>query len=288
MFSSTLKIENSLRHGKGFRRLCMLAVLFLVCGTGASAVGDPSGRGARSLALGFATTAGEADAWSAFSNPALAGWMATPEFGVFYSPGAFGMSEFATGSGAVLYPFSFGVAGISFATRGFDLYRETTVGLTLAGEIVETISGGVTLNYHGLSIDRYGSSAAIALDVGLAFSPVRRLIVGGVVKTVNQPVLGESGQRLPSVMALGLSYRAHSSTTLYLDLEKDSRYPATVRFGIEHRPIDMVSARAGYQAAYGVFTAGIGIVQDAFSLDYAVQVHPVLSMTHGFSITGRF
>ncbi len=288
MFSSLLKIENSLRHGKGFRRLRIIVVLLLVCGSGAVASGDPSSRGARSLALGFATTAGEPDAWSAFSNPALAGWMAAPEFGVFYSPGVFGLSELATGSGAVLYPFPFAVAGLSISSRGFDLYRETTVGVTLAGEIVETITGGVTLNYYGLAIERYGNAGAITLDVGLAFSPVRRLIVGGVVKTVNQPVLGESGQRLPSVMAIGLSYGAHASTTLYLDLEKDSRYPATVRFGIEHRPLDVLSVRAGYQTAYGVFSGGVGIAQDAFTFDYAVQVHPVLSMTHGFSLTARF
>ncbi|NOY06442.1 MAG: hypothetical protein GXO82_07405, partial [Chlorobi bacterium] len=90
------------------------------------------------------------------------------------------------------------------------------------------------------------------------------------------------------IMAVGLSYKAHSSTTLYLDLEKDSRYPATVRLGIEHRPLGVLSVRAGYQTAYGVFSGGVGITQDAFAFDYAVQVHPVLSMTHGVSLTARF
>jgi len=73
-----------------------------------------------------------------------------------------------------------------------------------------------------------------------------------------------------------------------LDIEKDTRYTASVKAGIEYSLYDMIDLRAGIGTEPTRFSGGIGIYYSMFGIDYGFYNHQDLGLTHQGTITINF
>ncbi|GEM_PF-6286192 len=141
-----------------------LFLLFLATAP-ASAGFEKRGSAARTLALANACVAVVDDALSPGFNPAGLARIHTKQLAIGYTPRPFGIEELSNAGMALALPTSVGVIGIGGSKFGFDLYKEVTGSLAFAA----TVSGiglGIAIDYYSVTIQRYGSAATGAADVG--------------------------------------------------------------------------------------------------------------------------
>lgn len=267
--------------------LRILLVSFILRGVVLAAF-EPREIGARAGGVGGASVAALNDSWSSWHNPSGLSQLRIQTVSLFYSPAPFGLKELAFGALAYVHPTEVGCLAISASRFGFDLYKETTVALSYSNSYHQAVAFGLSLRYHRLDIDRYGSAVAIGLDAGILIVPLENLRVGFIISNLNAPTIGVTNERIPQVYAMGFSYTPVEKLAILVKVEKDLRFPTSVKAGVEYRLLDFLALRTGLVTMPSKVTAGMGVLRSHFSLDYAVQIHPELGVTHQFSVSLSF
>ncbi len=262
----------------------IMLVLLSVRGVAFSAF-EPRDFGARIGGVGGAFVGVARDAWAAWHNPSGLSQLRTREFSIFYAPAPFGLSELSLGGFVYAHPTRVGILAISGGRFGFELYSEATVSATYSRPVHRTVALGLNVRYHRLDIEGYGSAAALGFDAGILIEPSERLRIGFVVKNLNAPAIGLAKERLPQVYSTGICYMPVDRFRILIDLEKDVRFPVSMRAGVEYQPLEFLAFRSGLATEPSKGTAGVGINYLRFAFDYAIQTHPELGFTHQFSVS---
>jgi hypothetical protein len=244
--------------------------------------------GARAVALNGAFSSLSNNSLAIFYNPAGLGQMKYRDFSVFYSPAPFGLSDLSTAAFTYAEPLKYGVIGAGLRTYGFDLYKETSIMLSYGNGYKNKLFYGVNLNFYHLNIQNYGSASSFGVDVGAMAYINKYLRWGFFGKNVTGSTIGESKEKIAQVYRTGLNYKPLNEVGLMLEIEKDVKYPVSVRAGFEYSLLDYVDLRAGVGNEPTSFTGGIGFNYNIFQLDYALYKSQDLGITHQGSITVNF
>lgn len=244
--------------------------------------------GAKPISLGGAFTSFANNSNAVYYNPAGISQMPFREVSIFYSPAPFGLKELANGSVNFVEPTKFGSFGLSAKTYGFELYKEITATLTYANNYKKKIYYGANFNYYNLKIQNYGSASTFGIDVGGLAYLTDFMRWGFAVFNLNRPKIGSQNDNLPQVYRTGVSFQPRSDLNLMLDLEKDSRYTASFKAGLEYSLYDMIDIRAGIGTEPTKFSGGIGLYYSMFEIDYGFYNHQDLGLTHQGTITINF
>lgn len=245
--------------------------------------------GARSVALGRATTAVGGDVWGV-ANPAAWAALRQSAAAAFVSQ-AFGMAELRLGAAAVAHPTRFGVAAASGRTYGFDDFRETILALgfgrAIAVSPTREVHAGVALRYTSVTIPDFGSAGAVGLSLGVLVELIPGLDFGALAHNLNRPALSELDP-LETRLDAGVSFRAHPRGLVVVAASKDLDFPLSLRGGVEVQPVDVLHLRAGFTTEPTRFSAGIGVAIGNLRADVAGEHHQVLGWTPAFEIGIRF
>jgi hypothetical protein len=265
-----------------------LTALLLPLGAHAQLVPLAEG-GARALALGRAATALEGDAWGHY-NPAS--WATLPgRAGAAFASQAFGLAELRVGALAVAEPTRFGTIAGTARTYGFSDFRETSVGLGFARSIpvsaTRAVHGGLHLRYYAVSIPEYGSAGTLGLSLGALMEVVPGLQFGFLAQNVNRPGFSDLDP-LQATLDVGLAYEPIEEALVLFSVAKDLDYPVSFRGGLEVRPVDELSLRAGFSTAPVRFTTGVGVAVGVLRADVAAERHEVLGWTPAFGVGVQF
>lgn len=244
--------------------------------------------GTKPVSMGGAFTSLANNSNAVYYNPAGISQMMFREISVFYSPAPFGLSELANGSLNYVEPLKFGTVGLSAKTYGFELYREITATLTYANNYRKRIYYGVNINYYNLKIQNYGSASTVGFDIGLLGYLTNFLRWGFSAHNISKPTIGTQKDKLPQVYRTGFSYQPRNDLNLVIDAEKDTRYPLTIKAGLEYNLYGMIDLRAGLSSEPVKFSGGIGFNYSLFEIGYAFNNHQDLGLTHQASITINF
>lgn len=263
------------------RRLVILLSLIPVMG---SARSDQNGRGARSIAMANSFVAVANGPWAVYHNPAGLTQLSQLNVSAFLVPGQFGLPELRTQSIAAALPFFFGTVGAMVEQFGFSLYKETNVSISCARRIDWGVSAGLTLNLQRLSIERYGSSQFLTLDIGLLAEADPSLQFGFAYRNVTATTIGASGEQLPQSLLLGTRYSPLRDFLITMEVEKDIRFPAIVKGGIEQQLFHLLALRFGVSNNPDKFSFGLAVRYSLFEFAYAGYTHPQLGVTHQIEI----
>jgi hypothetical protein len=244
--------------------------------------------GARAVALNGAFTSVSNSSLAVFYNPAGLGQMKYRDFSVFYSPAPFGLSELSTAALTFAEPTKYGVIGTGLRTYGFDLYKETNILLSYGNSYRNKLFYGLNLNFYHLNIQNYGSASSFGVDVGAMAYINKYLRWGFFGKNITGSTIGSSKEKIAQVYRTGFNYKPLDEVGLMLEIEKDVKYPVSVRAGFEYSLLDIVDLRAGVGNEPASFTGGIGFNYKIFQLDYALYKSQDLGITHQGSITVNF
>lgn len=268
----------------------LLALLLLLAPIEAVAQLVPLAEGgARSLALGRATTALGGEVWG-LHNPAAWAELDRPEVGVFVSQ-AHGMSELRTASAAVAYPTAFGTPTLAARTHGFEDFRETVLGIGFGRSVplsaTRNLHAGAALRATTVSIPTFGSATALGLSLGVIAEVVPGVHLGAHALNLNRPQLSDADP-LETRLDAGLAWTAHPRARLLLAASKDADFPLSLRGGVEVLPVEALALRAGFATEPTRFSAGVGWRFAMIRADVAVELHEVLGMTPAFEVGVRW
>jgi len=262
-----------------------VGLLLIVWTVIASASSENNGRGAKAIALGNAFVAVADNPWAVAYNPAGLTQLTTFQGSVFFVPRQFDLPELKTAAVAAAYPFTFASCGVSLEQFGFDLYRETSVTVAAGRTIDWGVSAGISLNLQRISIERYGSTQCVTIDVGLLASALDNVTLGFALKNVAAAKIGANGERLPQTLLMGARFTPLSDFQLTVEMEKDTRFPFMVKAGVEQRFFDVFALRLGAASNPDKFSGGFGVRISMFELSYAGYSHAQLGWTHQLEIS---
>lgn len=266
----------------------LFLVILILWAVNLSAQFENTDVGARPTALGGAFTSLSDNSLAIFYNPAGLGQIKYREFSAFYSPAPFGLTDLSTASLSYSEPLSFGTLGAAFKTYGFDLYRENNFIVSYGNSYKQKIYYGANLNLYNLHIQNYNSAIAFGLDIGAMAYIAKFLQWGFFGKNITGAKIGESKEKIAQVYRTGFTFQPEGNIRVIGEIEKDVKYPLSVRGGMEYSVIDFLDLRFGVGSQPTIFSAGVGINYNLFSFDYAFTKSEDLGFTHLGTVSVNF
>lgn len=243
---------------------------------------EPKPAGGRNVSLGGVIVGNSGECWDVFGNPSCA--LGQPSAGFWFSPGFFGLRELMAVGVATVVPLGGWGVGASLIRFGQDLYCETQASTAVAARLRENTSLGLSIQFYHLSIKGYGS----AWSAGLSFGATARIAsaVGVQCSALNLTgaSIGACREPLPQQISFGAVTFPDSCLCVVLECRKESRMPAAVTLGGEYMVFPDVFLRAGASTETPGISSGLGLRIGTITLDYAVQWHRQLGITHSVSI----
>ncbi len=244
--------------------------------------------GAKQISLSNSDVALSNDVFSVFNNPAGLSQLNWRELGIYYSPAPFGLTELSNGYIAYCEPFSFGTLSAGGMTFGFDKYRESKIATAYSYNYQNKFFVGVTLNFHTVSIQNYGSDNAIYINLGGLIYLSNELRFGFSLQNINRATFGNEEGQIPVTLNSGFSFDLIPSLALNTAIEKDIKHKTSFMFGADYDLIEHLSLRSGFSNEPSRYSAGIGINYSLLSLDYAMITHSDLGLTHQIGLIISF
>lgn len=272
---------------------CVLVVLILTVGVvGTPAHGQSSYDlfgSARADAVGNSTTA-LLSASGVHANPAARADITNLE-ATFYAREGYRLRALRYGATHAAVPFEWGTLSTGASTFGFDDYREVHLSGGYAHSLqlgtTRLVHFGLAVRYHHTSIEGFGSAGALGLNAGFILTLLRTLKLGASATNLNGGALVEN-EPIPQTLSVGLNYQALEQVRVLVDLFKDVRFPATIRGGIEVRPVSAIDLRAGVTTTPTRFMGGVGIHLGRLRADVAAEQHQELGWSPTASLNVRW
>jgi len=209
-------------------------------------------------------------------------------------------------------PADLGKIGITFESMSVSygdrsLSGETALGLThaftLRKDRISSLNMGYTLKY--LSVDYgtsagptgdgsdgidLGSAAAMGVDIGFQATLSKRHWVGVVAHNINAPSVGSGSAsvNLPRDVQAGFSYAPTQQVVTSFSLVTSPGFDVELHAGLAYDLNTFLTLRAGIQSQPNRFGTGFSFKAKGIALDYALVTHPVLPVTHQFSLAYDF
>ena len=233
--------------------------------------------GARAQGMGNASAC-LSDAWAITQNIAGLAGVKQPSaaFSCHTIPS---FKPFNRLAAVVVTPVRSGAAGLSAFRFGDDLYNEHLFSLGAANTF-GLASLGFKINYIQYRAQGLETRTALSVSFGGIAQLTPQLLFGAHIANLNQPVIhSDTGERIPTSLYAGLSFRPSDKLILSTEIEKDLQHSATVKSGMEYRFYKKVSFRTGFNLHPEAAFFGVGFQKRKLELDYSLQ----LSHTTGFS-----
>ncbi len=255
---------------------------FLSAGT------DNNGRGTKAIALANSFVAVADNAWAVAYNPAGLSFISQFQLSAFVVNEQFGLPELRTNALAATLPFSSTTIGFSLERFGFDLYNENVLRIGTGFRLDAHTAAGITLSLDRLSIKNYGTASLSTIDVGLLASILENIRLGFTFENVTASTAGQNRETLPQVFHLGVVFALLQNLILTSEIEKDTRFPMSLKMGVEEVVFEHVAVRVGVANNPDKFSVGTAISYAPFEFSYAAYSHPDLGWTHQIEMTVKF
>lgn len=238
--------------------------------------------GARGAALGYATAA-SFDEWSIFNNPAglAAVRQSTASFALEAVPALPGANR--TGA-AFTQPFSAGAGSVAVFRFGDQLYSEQLLSVGYGHQIGNTALG-VRLSHIQYRASGFETRHALGVTAGGITQLLPTLWIGAYAININMPTIGETQEKIPTLLLAGLRYQPTERTTLATEVEKDVERDLIWKSGIEYNVHPKIYARSGFWTSPSALFLGVGFTPHRLRVDYALHHSWVLGTRHMLSAT---
>ncbi len=271
---------------------------------------------AQALAVGGASVAMEATAYSFWNNPAAASFSekkmaAGLSYGMMQPKLSKANMVSAAGYGRITDKLSVEAAAKFYMHKPFDQVNsegfyngtfrpmEYNIGIGAAYRIIPCLSAGLGLNYIGSDIGGAKSASAFSANVGVFFK-MKSFSAGLRAANLGTPVNygGETSYPLPMDLALGAAYKIGKAEKHNLDINAQvSMIPAAdalnVGAGLRYNYARLFHLAAGYsystaKTAPSYLTIGTGFEIAGISFDACYVAGSVLGNTLMFNLGYAF
>ncbi len=191
-------------------------------------------------------------------------------------------------SGGLISRFGFGAfgGGAAFSTFGSDLYQENMVMANVSRCVLkERVYAGLNFRWYSISIENYGSSSTAGIDFGLLYLLSPYIQMGFSVTNLNQPDINGISQQFPLVTRWGVTYRWSDRFIFHTALEKEIRFPVSVRFAGHLKVSNSIDLYSSMNSYPSVPALGFMFSRNHIAIHYAFQYHFDLGGSHMWGIS---
>lgn len=234
--------------------------------------------GARAAGLGYASVALQ-DEWALLNN--VAGLAGVDHAGAAFAhevrPVLTGANRIAA---CIVAPAKIGTLGIGIFRFGDEVYSEHLLSVGAGNQIGNT-SLGIKMNYIQYRAENFGTAATMSVDLGGITRITQFLSIGAYISNLTQSkLIGTDGQRLPTKLAVGLGLRPREKIVIGTEIEKDIKYQATLRSGVEYSVYKKVFFRTGFNLNPRATYFGLGAQKKNLKFDYALGFNQLTGTSH--------
>ncbi|MEN3039218.1 MAG: hypothetical protein ABDI07_08745 [Candidatus Kryptonium sp.] len=227
------------------------------------------------------------DSWTIFYNPAGLANLRNREISFSYIPAKFGLSELSEKSFAFYEPSLPVKIGFGFKIFGFELYKENIFKFSIAYGF-EIFNFGLNLNYNFVSIKNYGKAGAFSADFGFFSKSLKFARFGFVLKNLISGRIGQAKESLPKEIEFGFAFLPYDNLMISVSAHKEMNFRESLKYGLEYTIADILILRFGLSNYPIQYSGGIGVKFFVFQLDYGVNNHQSLGLTHQITLTAKF
>lgn len=242
--------------------------------------------GARAAALGYAATC-ITDEWALHNNIGGLSKVKNAVVGAsFDSQPSF--KPFNRLAATIAVPVSVGVAGAGFFRFGDAVYSEQVISLGYSNTFgLATL--GIKANYVQYNVSGYGTKGVFTISFGGVASLTNNLSIGAYISNLNQPEISkDDGEKIPTLMMLGISFRLSPQTLIMTEAEKDLDYTLIWKTGVEYQPFKKFVFRTGFQLTPALLCFGFGYHPQKIRVDYAFQHNMESGSRHQATVAYHF
>ncbi|MXW63734.1 MAG: hypothetical protein F4Z69_02765 [Bacteroidetes bacterium SB0668_bin_1] len=247
-------------------------------------MGQPVFSGARSAALGGASTAFPDDA-AGQVNPAAWGQTDTRILAL-HGAQLYGLPELRFAGLHLVVPFQRGAIAGGASVFGFDLYRHFVLGAGYGRRFGfgthREVHAGVRTEWNQVYIANHGQAGALGLTAGVLL-PITPFISLGAAAHNLTAFAGPLRSDLRRCLAVGAAWRPSETFAMTTDIAKETRSPLSIAAGIEIRLTEVLALRGGIASGPRRASGGIGLSLASVRADFAVQRHGILGWTPSMS-----
>ena len=251
---------------------------------------------ARARSMSGAVTSVSDDYSAIFYNPAGLKYAATQAGATFYRPFNNDFQTVSAVSGS--YESSIGSFGIGYQVMNVEYYdinltseQKFSLGHSfyLNKDINTEISLGYSANLYSLSYHELGEESKIGINAGVIAVLHQRTKIGFMLTNINKPEMGKNQKHeIPQMLAVGLSYIPYQGVITAIDLKKNWDGDTELRTGVEVEIYPAFILRMGIRNNPASYSAGVGFKVMGINLDYAINTHAKLSLTHHVALGYKF
>ena len=265
------------------RWLAKTLLFLLVCTTARAQLATVPPVGPKALGMGGITSL-SADHWAVLNNPGGIADLESISGFVSYRT-IFDFAPFNTVSAGVVVPTGFGQAGLGVFRFGDDLFNTQMLSFSFARK-VGIMQLGVKASYLQLNIEGFGSRGVFVSDIGGIAQLTPELVFGAHIYNFSQSALStETGERVPTIIRLGLAYQPNEQFALMIEGEKDVDLDPDIKVGLQYQLIEPLYLRTGFSGLSNTHSFGGGLTLKKFVVDYGVRIDRDLGSTHNLGIS---
>ena len=237
-----------------------------------------SGMGCASVTLG--------DPYSLFNN--IGGLAQVKEHHVFGGyQNRYGISELQVLGAGAIYHSSIGNVGLGFYRFGGELFSQQRIHLAVGNQF-QLVSLGLGVDLIQYDVSTVGTKQVVSLQFGGIAEITRQLQFGAHIFNLNlAELVEETGERVPTIMKAGISYRPSNELMINIEVEKDLDFDEIIKAGIEYELVEAVFVRTGVITEPFTGTFGIGFYPKQFLFDYSYVNNSTLGAIHEVSLGYR-
>ncbi len=226
--------------------------------------------------------------WSNNSNAAGLASVQTPAFAAGYE-NKFTIKELSSKSVVGVLPIKNYRLGASFQSYGNKGYSLSKSGLSLARAFGKNFFTAITLNFHEINIENYGSAKAFSVEAGMQLEALPNFWIGAHLANPNQSKFGNNTDELiPEHLKFGAAFIMSNKLLISTEIEKVLDAQMDFKIGLEYKIIELLALRGGISANPFKQYGGFGLNYQKFELDFAISSHPVLGYSPQIAIGYAF
>ena len=227
------------------------------------------------------TSVADINNWSAFTNPAMLGYLEQTEFG-FQFENRYLLNELSTKSAQIGFFSKLICTGISFSHFGYSQYHEMLGGIGFARNFSNKFSMGVQANYFTTYFSASNSYRGTFFpQVGLSVQLSPAFNIGFNASNPFQSTIKTEyvTKRLPSVFSLGTGYSFSPGLIWRTQIDKEVSSNYRYATGFDYQMLEKLTVKlGGYWLDYLVPCLGIGFKTGSFLIDLNCELHPLLGL----------
>lgn len=183
-------------------------------------------------------------------------------------------------------PLLNGYTAISINDYGFSLYRETQFSIAYAFPLSPSFSLGLKIVYQHLFIaEKKGNKGTVYPNLGMNYKINNKLELSALLTNLTlSKVTENSVETWPVSANIGAKYTLNKKLRMFLESTVSLEQNINIRYGIEYDINPILSLRTGINNTAAIFSMGIGLTLNKFSIDIASSYQSFIGFSPSISI----